>query len=147
MEYGNIYKLAKKFSPPKVDLRKAQILDDYGDETYAKLIVRHVNPEDVKRNEFDYYVWVYPFMEPEDLIFYLYPMINEYNRDNEIEGIQSFMYSMDKELDNLILKLSKEDKEILKSALQEIWKIGNSNDFDEWYQCKNIQKFIGVTPQ
>ncbi len=81
------------------------------------------------------------------MIFYLYPMLNEYKRDNKIEGIQSFMYSMDREIDNLILKLSREDKDVLKSALQEIWKIGNSNDFDEWYQCKNIQKFIGVTPQ
>ena len=147
MEYGNIYKLSKKFAPPKVDLRKAQILDDYGDESFSKLFVSHINPEDVKRKEFDYYISVYSFMEPEDLIFYLYPMLNEYKRDNKIEGIQSFMYSMDREIDNLILKLSREDKEVLKSALQEIWKIGNSNDFDEWYQCKNIQKFIGVTPQ
>ena len=72
MNFEDIYNLSDKFAPPNVDLRKAQILDDYGDESYAQLIVNHKKPDDVNREEFDYYGWVYPFMEPEDLIFYLY---------------------------------------------------------------------------
>ena len=144
MKYEDIYKLSDKYAPPKIDLRKAQILDDYGDESYAKLIVNHLNPDNVKREEFDYYGWVYPFMEPEDLIFYLYPILNEYQKDNEIECIESFMYSMDREINNLLPKLNNEEIEALKIAFKEIWKIGTRDDFNEWYQCKNIQKLIGV---
>ena len=39
----------------KWGLRKAQILDDYGDDSFAKMSVNHNNPDDVKREEFDYY--------------------------------------------------------------------------------------------
>ena len=46
MKYDDIYKLSTKFSPPEIDLRKARILDDYGDESYAKLIVNHKKPDD-----------------------------------------------------------------------------------------------------
>jgi hypothetical protein len=144
MQYKDIYKLSNKFSPPKIDLRKAQILDDYGDESYAKLIVHHEKPDDVKREEFDYYGWVYPFMEPEDLIFYLYPMLIEYKKDKVIDCIDSFMYSMDREIGNLAPKLSNEEVEVLKIALKEIWNIGSNDDLNDWYQCENIQKFIGV---
>ena len=144
MEYEDIYNLSGKFAPPKVDLRKAQILDDYGDESYAKLIVSHKKPDDVKREEFDYYGWVYPFMEPEDLIFYLYPMLIEYKKDREIDSIDSFMYSIDREIDNLVPKLSEEEAEVLKFAFKVIWEIGSNDDLNDWYQCENIQKFIGV---
>ena len=144
MKYEDIYNLSCKFAPPKVDLRKAQILDDYGDESYAKLIVNHKKPGDVKREEFDYYGWVYPFMEPEDLIFYLYPILIEYEKDREIDCIDSFMYSMDREINNLLPKLSDGQKSVLKMAFNEIWKVGSNDDFNDWYQCENIQKFIGV---
>jgi len=148
MTYKNIYILSEKFSPPKIDLRKAQILDDYGDDSHAKLIVSHKKPGDVKREEFDYYGWVYPFMEPEDLLFYLYPMLIEYKKDRAIDCIDSFMYSLDRELNNLLLKLSDEDAETLKIALTEIWAIGSNTgsnaDLNDWYQCENIQKFIDV---
>lgn len=69
MKYENIYSLSKRFAPPEIDLRKAQILDYSGDESYADLNVIHKKPDDVKREVFDYYGWVYPFMEPEDLLF------------------------------------------------------------------------------
>ena len=144
MKYKDIYNLSAKFAPPKVDLRKAKILDDYGDESHAKLIVNHKKPDDVKREEFDYYGWIYPFMEPEDLIFYLYPMLIEYIKDDGIDCIDSYMYSMDREINNLLPKLSKEEITALKKAFKEIWEIGSGDDWNDWYQCNNLQKFIGV---
>ena len=144
MKYEDIYNLSDKYAPPKVDLRKAQILDDYGDESYAKIIVNHNKPDDVKREELDYYGWVYPFMESEDLIFYLYPMLIEYEKDRKIDCIDSFMYSIDREIDNLLSKLSEEESQVLKKAFEEIWKFGRNGDLNDWYQCENIQKFIGV---
>ena len=144
MKYKDIYKLSDKFAPPKVNLREAQILDDYGDESYAKIIVNHKKPDDVKREELDYYGWVYPFMEPEDLIFYLYPLLIEYKEDRGIDCIDSFMYSMDREISNLLAKLREEEIEVLKIALKEIWKFGSKDNLNDWYQCENIQKFIGV---
>jgi hypothetical protein len=56
--------LARKYAQPKVDLRQAQILDDYGDDSYAKMANNHDSPDKVKREEFDYYGWIYPFMNP-----------------------------------------------------------------------------------
>ena len=97
MKYKDIYDLSMKFAPPKVDLRKARILDDYGDESCAKLLINHKKPDDVKREEFDYYGWVYPFLEPNDLLFYLFAIVIEFKKDNEIDCIDSFMYSMDRE--------------------------------------------------
>ena len=144
MEYMEIYRLSESFSPPKVDLRKAKILDDYGDDRYAKLIIHHKKPTDVTREEFDYYGWIYPFMEPEDLIFYLYPMLIEYKKDKGIDCIDSFMYSLDREINNLLPKLSEAEVEVLKAAINEIWKIGSNDDMNDWYQCENIQKFIGI---
>lgn len=144
MEYKEIYRLSERFSPPKIDLRKAKILDDYGDDRYAKLRIAHRKPDDVTREEFDYYGWVYPFMEPEDLIFYLYSMLTEYKKDNRIDCIDSFMYSIDRELNNVLPKLSKKEVEVLKVAFNEIWNIGSNDNLNDWYQCENIQKFIGV---
>ena len=146
MKYEDIYNLSKKYSPPKVNLRQAQILDDYGDDTYAKLLVNHDSPDKVKREEFDYYGWVYPFMEPEDLLFYLYAMVIEYENNKELDSIDSFMYSMDREINKLQKSLTEGEKEMLIKAFKVIWDVGN-DDWADWYQCKNLQKLIGISLQ
>lgn len=144
MEHEDIYNLSMKFAPPKIDLRRAQILDDYGDESYAKLVVNHKKPDDVKREEFDYYGWVYPFVEPEDLLFYLYAIVIEYSKDKEIDCIDSFMYSMDRELSSLQEKLSGDDRAVLENAFNVIWKVGG-DDYADFAQCKNLQELIGIS--
>jgi hypothetical protein len=144
MENENIYNLSMKFGPPKIDLRKAQILDDYGDESYAELAVNHKKPNDVKREEFDYYGWVYSFMAPEDLLFYLYPIVIEYSKDKEIDCIDSFMYSMDRELPKLQEKLNNDDKLALENAFKVIWDVGG-DDYADFAQCKNLQELIGIS--
>jgi len=143
MKYEDIYNLSLRFSPPKIDLRKVQILDDYGDESFAKLVVNHKKPDDVKREEFDYYGWIYPFMEPEDLLFYLYAIVIEYGNDKEIDCIDSFMYSMDREIGILQQTLTDEENSVVKNAFHKIWEIGGDEHAD-FAQCKNLQKLISI---
>ena len=92
MEYNEIYNLSKDFGPPKINLRQGRILDDYGSESFAKMQVNHEKPDDVKLEELDYYGWVYPFIEPIDLIFYLYPLLVEFKKDMALDCFDSFMY-------------------------------------------------------
>ncbi len=144
MKHEDIYNLSMKFSPPKVNLRKAQIIDDYGDESYAQLLVNHKKPDDVKREEFDYYGWVYSFVEPEDLLFYLYAIVIEYSKDKEIDCIDSFMYSINRELPKLQEKLTNDDKVTLENAFKTIWNL-SGDDYVGFSQCKNIQELIGIS--
>jgi len=144
MRYEDIYNLSRKYSPPKVDLRCAKILDDYGNNTYAKLTLNHSSPDKVKREEFDYYGWVYPFMEQEDLLFYLYAMVIEYENNTELDSIDSFMYSMDREIVELQKILTDDEKQTLIKAFKLIWNIGR-DDWTDWYQCKNLQKLISIS--
>ncbi len=144
MEHEETYHLSLKFSPPKIDLRQAQILDAYGDESYAQRVLNHKKPENVSREDFDYYGWVYPFMEPEDLLFYLYAMVVEFSKDKKIDCIDSFMYAVDKELPVLQKKLTHDDKAALKNAFKTIWSIGGNDDTD-FAQCKNIQELIDIS--
>ncbi|MEL6815989.1 MAG: hypothetical protein AAFP03_14445 [Cyanobacteria bacterium J06598_3] len=144
MKYPEVYDLSCKFSPPKIDLRKAEILDSYGDDSYAKLPINHNQPENVKREEFDYYGWVYPFMEVEDLLFYFYAILIEYEKDKGLDCIDSFMYSMDRVILGLQNSLKVQDLEALKQGFIRIWEIGGDG-YADWYQCPNLQKFIGIS--
>ena len=144
MEHEDIFNLSKKFSPPKVDIREAKILDDYGDDTYAKIPINHNNPDDVKDEELDYYGWVYPFVEPEDLLFYLYTMVIEYEKNKDLDSIDSFMYSMDREINKLQKTLIDNENQVLKKAFKLIWEIGG-DEWADWYQCKNLQRLIGIS--
>ena len=144
MKYEEIYKLSYKFSPPKIDLRKAEILDSYGDESYAKLPINHNNPEDVTREEFNYYGGIYPFMEVEDLLFYFYTILIEYEKDKKLGCINDFMYTIDRRILTIQKSLEHQDLEALKLGFTRIWEIGG-NDYADWGQCPNLQKFIGIS--
>lgn len=144
MKYEEIYNLSCKFSPPKIDLRKAEILDSYGDESHAKLAINHNNPEDVTREEFEYYGWIYPFMEVKDLLFYFYTILIEYEKDKNLECIDGFMYTIDRRILYIQKSLEHQDLEVLKIGFVRIWEIGG-NDYADWHQCPNLQKFIGIS--
>ncbi len=144
MKYKEVYDLSYKFSPPKIDLRKAEILDSYGDKSYAKLSINYNEPEDVKREEFDYYGWIYSFMEVEDLLFYFYVILIEYERDKHLDCIDSFIYTMDWIISDLQNSLKQQDLDALKLGFTRIWEIGG-DDYADWRQCPNLQKFIGIS--
>lgn len=144
MEYQEIYDLSKSFGPPEINLRDAQIIDDYGDDSFARLQIEHKNPEDVSLDEINYYGGVYAFLKPKDLIFYLYPLLVEFKKDMSLDSFDSYMYSMDREIDNLLGCLTNEQVTVLKLAFQVIWKLGG-DDWADWSGCPNLCRFIEVT--
>jgi hypothetical protein len=144
MKYKEVYDLSYKFSPPKIDLRKAEILDSYGDDSHAKLPINHNKPEDVTREELDYYRWIYSFIEVEDLLFYFYAILIEYEKDKKLDCIDSFMYTTDRIILDIQKSLEHQDLEVLKLGFTRIWEIGG-NDYADWQQCPNLQRFIGIS--
>ncbi|MEM7599816.1 MAG: hypothetical protein AAF357_00185 [Verrucomicrobiota bacterium] len=142
--YPRVYALSKKYGPPKIDLRRAEIMDSYGNEWNATRSIDHRVPENVSREDLDAYGWVYPFMKFPDLLFYLYPIALEYEKDLCIDCIDSFMYSLDRCLPEEMSKLHEDDREGLIAGLMWIWTSGDSG-YADWVQCPNLQKAIGVT--
>ena len=67
----------------------------------------------------------------------------EYSKDKEIDCIDSFMYSMDRELATLLKKLNNDDKVALETAFKVIWNVGG-DDYADFAQCKNLQELIGI---
>ena len=145
MKYKNVYKLSSRYSPPKISLRDAQILD-CGNERHAKRAIHHKIPDDVTRDDFDYYGWIYSFMEFEDLLFYFYPLALEYEKDKTIDCIDSFMYSLDRILPSRKLLLNRKDMAGIHEGLRWILESGGYDSAD-WEQCQNLQKEIGISAE
>lgn len=144
MEYQDIYRLSLEFGPPKIDLSQAEVIDGHGEGRLSELKVDHQKPNDVKRNELNYYGWVYPFIKATDLIFYLYPLLVEFKNDKNMDCIDSFMYSLNREIGGLSKSLSSDELNLIKKALQIIWGLGGK-DYVDWGSCRNLQKLIGIT--
>ncbi|MFO0962650.1 MAG: hypothetical protein U0625_07045 [Phycisphaerales bacterium] len=143
MKHPKVYSLSRKHGPPKVDLRQAEILNAWGDNRWAKLAVAHKLPEDVTREQIAFYGWVYSFMEPTDLLFYLYPIAREFDADNSLHCIDSFLYSLDRHAPDLMSQLVREDREALREGLRWIWNSGGS-EFADWEACPNLRKVMGL---
>ncbi|MFK8027657.1 MAG: hypothetical protein AB8C40_06305 [Gammaproteobacteria bacterium] len=144
MKHKNVYEMSRKYAPPKINLRDAEIMDSFGDESHAKRAIKHLLPTDVSREDFDYYGWVYPFMEFKDLLFYFYPIADEYEKDKELDCVDSFMYSLDRELPIGKLELDHNDVLAIKEGLHWIWESGGEG-YADWWQCPNLQQEIGIT--
>ena len=138
-----VYSLSKKYAPPGIDLRSAEIMDSYGDESNATRPIDHRVPEDVSREDLDFYGWVYAFMEFNDLLFYLYPIALEFERDKKLGCIDAFMYSLDR-FSGESSTLSAEDKAGLADGLRWIWNAA-PRGYADWVQCPNLQALIGVS--
>lgn len=139
-----VYFLSRRYSPPKISIRDADIVDANGDDTNATHPINHQLPEHVSKEDLDFYAWVYPFMGFRDLLFYLYPVALEYEKFNCLECIDSFMYSLDRLLPEESSKLGEDDRSALLEGLKWIWNAG-SPDYAPWDQCPNLQKAIGVS--
>ena len=127
----------------QVNLRTAMIMDDYGDESYAKMPVNHRFPEDVTKEELDYYGWIYPFMEPTDLLFYLYPIALEFEKDKKLDCIDSLFYSLNDKVEDLMSTMCDDDISALKNGL--LWVFESDGlGYADWDQCKKLQKVIGI---
>ena len=141
MIHQKVYQFSKKFGPPNFDLRSAEIADEWGDETYAKRIIDHKVPEDVSREDFDYYTHIYNHMDLEDLFFYLYPIALEYSKDPDFDRIDSFISALNTKLPEKIKDLSNSDVEALKEGVDWIFKLHSIND-EEWFNSYLAQKLL-----
>ncbi|NJO52950.1 MAG: hypothetical protein HC840_30140 [Leptolyngbyaceae cyanobacterium RM2_2_4] len=142
MLHPTVYSLSRKYGPPEIDLRKAEIMDSYGDETYAARPINHRVTEDVSRDDFDYYQWVFAFMGFKDLLFYLYPIALEYERDKCLNCVDSFMYSLNRFMPEELAQLSAEDQQGVLDGLRWIWDAAPLG-YADWVQCPNLQAAIG----
>ena len=144
MQNPLVYELAKKHGPPRIDLRMAEIMDSYGDESRATHAINHCIPDDVSRADLDFYGWVYPFLHFEDLLFYLYPIAVEFERTKSLDCIDSFLYSLDRFVPIESSKISRYDQQSLLDGLRWIWNSAPLG-YADWVQCPNLQKAIGVS--
>lgn len=139
-----VYALSRKYGPLKIDLRAAEIMDSHGDDRFATRPIEHRIPEDVSREDLDFYGWIYAFMKFPDLLFYLYPVALEYQRDNGLDCVDSFMYSLDRCVPVESAKLSPDDQNALLDGLRWIWESAPLG-YADWVQCRNLQAAIGVS--
>jgi hypothetical protein len=143
MQHPSVYELSKKYGPPTIDLRTARIRDDYGDESSATRPIKHRVPEDATKEDFDFYQDVFAFMEFADLLFYLYPIALEFERNAELNCIDSFMYSLDQFVPRESSKLPPSEQESLKDGLVWIWDAAPPR-YADWGHCRNLQAAIGL---
>lgn len=147
MNHPLVYELSMKYGPPRIDLRKAWIMDSHGDDTFAGEPLHHRVPEDVSRQHLDRYQAVYAFMEFADLLFYLYPIAAELERDPSLFCIESFIWSLNGHVPTESASLPAEDQRAFLDGLKWLWDSAppGSPDFPDWYHCPNLQAAIGVS--
>jgi hypothetical protein len=144
MHQKRVFNLSSKYGPPRIDLRMAEIMDSYGDESQATHKINHRIPDDVSRADLDFYGWIYPYLNFEDLLFYLYPIALEFERTKSLDCIDSFLYSLDRLISTESPKLPTEDQQALLDGLRWIWNSAPLG-YADWVQCPNLQIAIGVS--
>ena len=137
MIHEKVYQLSKRYGPPICDLRSAEIADEWGDDKYAKREIDHKVPEDVTREDFDYYTQIYIHMNLEDLFFYLYPIALEYEKDKDFDRIDSFIYALNCKLPKKVDILTDEDLDAIIEGFEWIYHLHDIKD-EEW-----LNSFIG----
>ena len=134
MIHEKVYYLSKKFGPPNWDLQSAEIEDEWGDDTFAQRETNHNNPEDVTKEDFVYYTQIYIHMDLESLLFYLYPIAVEYEKDSNLwDRVDSFMYALNYRLPQKKDEFKKEDIEALKEGINWIYNAHNLHT-EDWLQ-------------
>ena len=134
-----LYELSKKYAPPVINLRQAEIMDSYGDEEYAKIQLNHVNPEDVKLEELLYYNQAWGFMNAKDLLFYAYAVTTFADSGDKI-FVEMYIYTIEQRLSrNDFLFMIQDDQGVFKEALKELL-----THCDVLWLCPAIDDFLKV---
>lgn len=119
MKYPSVYDLSSRYGPPGTNLRQARIRDYHGDASFAPRPVRHRHPEDVSREDLEYYHDVFAFMEFRDLLFYLYPVAFECEKDSRLP-IFFYLGFLERSLGQ-VRSLPAGDQEAVFNGLRWIW--------------------------
>ena len=161
-ELGLIYQLSQKHSPPVVDFREADKLDDHGDENFSSVFKsKHLTIDDVTDQELEQSV-CFSFMLPEDHLFYLYPVVSAFLRGIHVESLCYLFYGFDRLLPEII-ELLKPDELIL---VQKAWRAVHEHQWSlmvygrifqipegacleiqgnlPFSQCKRIGSWLGI---
>ncbi|QDT13981.1 hypothetical protein [Alienimonas californiensis] len=134
--------LSEKFGPPKINLRQAELLDGYGynQGEYAQRPIAHNMPWHVSREDLDYYWSVFSFMsdEPGSLLFYLYPVALEFERDPALDASDGLLYVLDMNYSALQPLLREaEDAAAFAEGLNWMLTVGGPDGAAFW-QCPNL---------
>jgi len=141
-KWNSVYELSFRHSPPQTDIRKANILDDYGNEAYSTHPVSHQAPEDVSREDLQFYWRGWSFMEMSDLLFYLYPVASHFEANRHLKCIDFFLYTLDLNSDKL-KTLPEADQKGIESGLKWIWEV-DGGEFADLGNCLGLQRIIGL---
>lgn len=151
MQHPDVLKLSERFSPPKIDLRRAKILDDYGDESFSPRPINHRVPSDVTQEDLEYYDRYWAFMKFEDLLFYLYPVAmanerlkqnNENYYDYNNEYLEFYLLTMHWLIAENLTLLEPRDRGALIEGLKWIWE-SEGPDAD-WDRFPGLKTTIGL---
>ena len=129
--------ISERFSPPRINLRDGRILDDYGDTRSAELPIAHRYVGDVKANELDKYNDVWPFLNAEDLLFYLYPVLKDFDSNPQCEHIDRYLYSLDSEWSVVEALLGKSDAVVVLETLEYLRK--KHGEVANWRSLRSIK--------
>lgn len=143
MNFDELLTFSSNWAPPKIDFRKAEILDSYGDDEFAKLIVNHKVPNDVTLPDFQYYSpSIYSFMNTEDVLFYTYAVFKNYFVNVEFKHIDSFLYTLDRRI-NEICKITTNDQKLILVKYCNI--IFEKHQFNaDWFQSQALCAFANI---
>lgn len=156
--------LSTRFSPPQVDLEEARRLDPLTREIMMKKIrtsKRHQTIDDILLSELDRF-YDFCYMQPGDLIFYLYPFFSAFIDDPKIDSSDFYLYSFEHLFSEILNLLNEKEEILLQQAFQVMYErswfvhvsgsLDNSSeslnveilsdlDFDA---CPQLLRFIGV---
>lgn len=143
MDLSKLYEFSKSLGPPKTDLRRARIADDWGDESCAKIPINHKLPEDVIFEELSYYPQDWCFMDIDSVLFYAYSVFKYHDDPDGDEywgaGVDFFFYTLEREIDVLI---KKESIDILFDSIKIMWH--EKPFFFDLVQCLKLQDVLGI---
>ena len=134
--------LSEGFAPPRVNLRQAEILDACGDASSATHHVSHSRPWDVMRADLDAYPDAWTFMDPTDLLFYLWPVATEYERDPTLTAVDMFVPSLDRCVPELLPQLDAPQRAALAEGVA--WLRGDHGDHNLVFGCANLESLLMI---
>ena len=151
--------LSGRFSPPQVDFEEATMLDER--TRWVRKTKRHLTIVDVELSDLERF-YDFCYMQPSDLIFYLYSVFSAFMNDTRIDTSDFFLYSFDRLLAEILSVLDEEEKELIRQALYVMyecnWAAYASGSVEEiaeglrvWIDsdvdissCPNIQTFLNI---
>ena len=151
--------LSCRFSPPQVDFEEASMLD--ARTRWIRKSKHHLSIDDIALVELERF-YDFCYMQPGDLVFYLYSVFSAYMVDTTIDTSDCFLYSFDHLLPKILHMLDEKENELVRQAFQVMYEcnwqaygsdstegneqglyiqIGSDLDVE---QCPNMLKFLNI---